>query len=373
MTYIVRISLVALVTAALTACSSSSDPPPEVQNTGGGGMGGSSGVGGTGGDTTGGGTGGTGGESACKNLGGPYTKLSGSCSNPNYQYPPVLCVRQNGCNATVYGTGQLQLEGSISGETGTFTTEKPIHETCVAQKQPDGSATIHCEATSVGITCDGVSQPVAVKDSTETCCNVKMQDCTDATQRCQIVSVGDNLHTTACIPVTGSKQKGETCERITDDDSGIGRDNCAKGLFCASWGVIGDGRVCSPLCDASSDCGTDERCFSTGAAPRGGACATICDPFASPSTCPNGSACHDVRAAMDLLGDVPMTLCSAVGSAVEGESCQSTSNCTAGTRCASGICRTLCDKDHPCNNGKTCKPLFSKAMPPLKVSFGMCE
>lgn len=308
------------------------------------------------------------GDADCRDLSGAYISMGGSCSEPSFRFPEAICVRQRACTATIFGTDMVRLDGTIVGAKGTFTTETPVPQSCTAEQQADGSASIRCDAASVGISCDGTDKPQALEGVTESCCDVMNQDCADPALRCQPIRLTDKYLATGCIAVTGGKKLGESCERTA-----VGLDECAKGLFCARWGVVGAGRVCRALCDSESACGAGEVCADLGSVPRAGVCVTPCAPFVSPSTCPNGGACHDLQAAMDPLGAVPMTFCAATGAGVEGASCTATTDCADGTRCMSGACRALCDQDHPCSSGKSCTPFFFRALAPLDASFGWCE
>src|SRR5690606_34613441 len=141
----------------------------------------------------------------------------------------------------------------------------------------------------------------------------------------------------------------ESCTRRQRGD-----DDCAAGGFCTPLGLgsIEEGpMVCRPLCIESDEC--DERCL---ALERGnfGLCVSECSIFADDC---DGDQIR-CAAGADVSGAY-FGYCARYGDGDDGEDCESDADCNAAAICqqSDGICRAMCDAEHPCDGELRCIPL----------------
>lgn len=219
---------------------------------------------------------------------------------------------------------------------------------------------------------DGRSLPFAC-GTTESCekrcadgCDTVTQDCTDPTSpKCTLLVVDEALET-ECVPRTGSLGALAVCMRNAEDDTGVGRDDCAPGLFCLGLGVAGTGRVCRSFCRGDAQCARGLRCvpFSE-RTPPDGLCAQACEFFST--TCGAGLTCG-FSSSND--GASFFGACRKRGTLGQGAACEADEDCGADSVCMVRgdrlQCRPLCDPAHPCPGGTPC------TMSPVLPSLGYC-
>lgn len=192
-------------------------------------------------------------------------------------------------------------------------------------------------------------------------CGLGGPDCI-AGDKCNLTINGIGRWIGQCFPRAAAPvPKGASCLRPGDTP---GEDDCAEGLWCATWGVAEADppqRRCHTLCTADADCGTDERCAQPHpTSHRIGVCLEICDPFGD--DCAAGLACRYWKTGFE--DGAPISACHWAGNAPAGADC----NVDAATDCMPGLscvispidgaagCRAWCDADHPCGNGLACIP-----------------
>jgi len=194
-------------------------------------------------------------------------------------------------------------------------------------------------------------------------CNFTTPGCPSCAPKCSVVESG-NEYATACVPVSGTRSVGETCER-----EALGRDDCAPGNLCSSVALAGDAtstRVCRKLCTQAAQCTAPERCyqFSLNQPQVYGMCVPPCQPL--DSDCGPGRHCIFVRDAAEIV----FAMCDSHGDLAEGALCNAPQECSKGMACAlQNGCRVYCDPAHPCADAsRVCTPLNFAEFPGL----GLC-
>jgi len=199
-------------------------------------------------------------------------------------------------------------------------------------------------------------------------CDAVKQDCTDpANPKCSFVTSGADT-VARCVPRTGSGALGQACTRVAQDASGVGRDDCASGLFCSGLSLA-SGRVCRTLCSKTADCGAGQGCLelTTKARPAGGMCFASCTLFGA---CGGGGQSCTPAFGTDV---ATTTYCRASGTGTLGTVCTRNEDCVANSWCfadSSGqqlTCHAVCDASHACPSPKTCYPAA-----PLANGGGIC-
>jgi hypothetical protein len=190
-----------------------------------------------------------------------------------------------------------------------------------------------------------------------------------------------NVDAAKCVPIIGTKQRGEVCTRYAEND------DCDEGLFCMPETTPGDTGpgVCMEFCLHADD--HADMCPDGFFCPAAGdtvlyLCYQKCHPLLQ--DCPHDWACYYYR------HDV--FLCSlAAGAGNDGDECGGGWNCVPGLDCVPaedlwgcednyGCCTPLCDLDagdpHAlCDiaNGEACQPWYEPgAAPPGLQNVGYC-
>ncbi len=193
--------------------------------------------------------------------------------------------------------------------------------------------------------------------------------CDAATQQCVLV------------PGTGSGAcVDNTVQKLPNDANCAANGDCQSGLCMKQAGAqVGQ---CKQKCTSSSQCANGLSCVaqaggysaclpSAAKSATGSACTdgtectkalclgdgsqNFCSDYCtvgSASTCPCGMVCSDVGGVGQVC--IPGKKVQCVAS---GGSCSDSSECVAGTGCASGLCNTACtvgDPANPCGPGQTC-------------------
>lgn len=174
-------------------------------------------------------------------------------------------------------------------------------------------------------------------------CDPGQQDCPEGEKCTSYVATpgGETVDSTKCVPIIGQAVAGESCERMTDNDT------CALGFFCMTdtSGHTGMG-FCLEYCEPGGPpCEYGGECFAfnDGALP---VCEVTCDPLLQ--DCPRGQGCY--AAFEDFVCAQPGV--SEGGSGQDGDECATIQGCapglicrggTAGCTTESGCCTPICD------------------------------
>lgn len=302
----------------------------------------------------------------CTDLTGAFTIL-GQCSPSGGRPFSIATVTQTGCRASV-ATEAGVVQGTVSGDTVSFTvTAQSITFACALTKR-DGIITTQCDATSRNLRCALTGTPVSFPGATRYGCDVHAQDCGE-TARCTAIS-NDTMNSfllTACVP-DGAIVEGDSCVRTAGR---VGAEDCARGLFCANTGnATLDTRTCQRLCRLASDCNAGETCILLSRAPQSGVCTRSCELFGT--DCRMGTCrTDDGFAGTDPTSSQLTTVasCQLVGPIQLGERCVVQYHCAANLACRDGFCRRACDRTHACPAGQTCS-LYTDASNPM--GYGTC-
>lgn len=196
-------------------------------------------------------------------------------------------------------------------------------------------------------------------DATTTAsCDPVAQDCPDEA-KCSFVDPEGDGFDRACVAEQGAGAAGEPCTRAAAGDPGLGRDDCAPGLFCTYIGVpppsAGGTRLCRPVCDEATPCPDGLTCARLAEAPAQGMCGPACAPFAG--TCADGMTCADPWTGLD---GAQFLTCRMPGVTPTGGACGHSEDCPADHVCAgfpgAEQCLALCDDAHPCAAGTCVRP-----------------
>lgn len=180
-----------------------------------------------------------------------------------------------------------------------------------------------------------------------------------------------------CVPIDPDpKEAGEPC---VAEEGVTGIDDCDAGLFC--WHPYDDlAGYCVEFCTGSyrfPQCPDNKTCF-IGAAGTWDLCRPLCDPL-DPDACAPGESC------ILRYGDAFICMWTAFDGA-DGEPCDVSQQCSAGTFCADATtlancpwdrcCTSYCDLDAPntCPQkdlGAECVPYFDPPLPG-KETLGFC-
>lgn len=192
-------------------------------------------------------------------------------------------------------------------------------------------------------------------------CDPRTQDCADPLQKCTITGYEENTGApiTTCLKPTGMRGEGADCTRKSDDLSGIGRDDCAPGLFCSALGALAASgpqhHRCRRYCGSDDTCPGNTRCINISEPHLYGVCIPTCEPFAP---CPDNLDC--ANALPDIDGLSAALVCRVPGPKTTGMECQSDLDCASNLLCNILInprrCIPLCDTNHPCTEG-TCSEI----------------
>ncbi len=191
-------------------------------------------------------------------------------------------------------------------------------------------------------------------------CSTLQQDCPGPNQKCNFVIVKQE-YTEACVDLIGNKGLSEACMRTAPGDEGDGHDNCQKGFYCSDYGTyrpLSPERHCRKFCSKNSDCAPKQACFDI--TETVGLCAPTCTPF--------GSDCAGDLNCSDWAGDVNSKvtyLCRQPGLGKPGEECPD-DGCIQDAICllegnGMSYCYKLCNAQHPCPRGTTCKAVLGDA------------
>lgn len=209
----------------------------------------------------------------------------------------------------------------------------------------------------------------------QTSCDTVVQDCMDpAMPKCTIIYVGMTL-TVSCVAQTGTVGRDMTCTRAAQGNSGVGRDDCDKGLFCSGLtfplDAMGNAtmRACREFCRNDTTCEAGERCYALGGnlMPPNGLCLKSCALFGA--DCMSGTTCS--ISSLNATQNEFAGLCRPIGTEPAGAACESSNDCQANMQClfdmmGNGTCGRLCDNNNPCAMG-TCNPV-----PGLPNGGGFC-
>lgn len=207
----------------------------------------------------------------------------------------------------------------------------------------------------------------------ETCSTV-VQDCMNPLKpKCTIVFEGVEIDT-ECVAQAGTVGRDQSCTRTNPGNPGVGRDDCAMGLFCSGMGFPQDMsgaatmRACREFCYEGSTCAAGEACAALdNLTPQNGLCMKTCALFGA--DCAAGTSCS----ISSLTGEeMYVGLCRSTGTAAAGAACESSTDCQANLQClfgdhGSGACGSLCDEAHPCSAGSC------MAIPGLPAAGGFCQ
>ncbi len=222
-----------------------------------------------------------------------------------------------------------------------------------ARSDAEQDAEVDADATEDAASCEGM--PMVA----ETACSVLEQDCDDECRpKCTLGPQDDGSYGTVCAAVLGDGAPGDRCARTP---RGSPVDDCAAGNLCTFVASSSIGQ-CRKLCEASTQCGSDEFCAlatALNAMPRVGICTPRCDPTAP--ECPSGSACgrfNTVEAGAS-------TSCAEQfegGTVMEGASCAGGMTCMEGLVCigtsgGGSVCARPCDEMHACPDERACNDL----------------
>jgi hypothetical protein len=180
-------------------------------------------------------------------------------------------------------------------------------------------------------------------------CDVVLQDCVDpGTPKCSVIDLGTTTPSPVprCVPLSGSLGDDQPCTR-----SAFGRDDCARGFLCGSFGRATGDRHCRRLCHHDGDCTSPARCALL--ENNDGVCVKPCTVFGT--DCPSGLNCADIYDDVDSTQQTPDAFgaCRSIG--VSTTACNFNSDCAADLACTVGItgnvCTPLCDSTHACTTG----------------------
>jgi len=213
-------------------------------------------------------------------------------------------------------------------------------------------------------------------------CDIATQDCTGADQKCTVALDDQNMTMpwSSVCRTAGTVALGEKCIREAEGAPGVGRDDCAKTLYCTAFGTLSgdvspDSRRCRLFCRGGAACGAEEFCrpLTTNTAPIDGICIPKCTPITG-TECTDGSWCVPISDYdMATVGE-----CNKPGTATAGQPCSSEDmiECAANHICIvkmadpdNPVCAALCDAagNLPCTAGLECQGL--NGFPP---DFGVC-
>ncbi len=222
-------------------------------------------------------------------------------------------------------------------------------------------------------------------------CDPLAQNCTAATDKCSLDLTQSATAATwgeSCRPQTGMVAAGAMCARSMEGAPGVGKDNCAKGLYCTAIGnfaadTSAAARVCRTFCRSNSQCtvGTHPACFQLTAMrnPDTGFCVDSCNILADDGICTGGTWCEPSRS----MEGQALGLCSTAGTAAVGETCggMPVVDCQKGSVCITtnstmmSACAAWCDivadptmAKFPCPANFTCKAFGNGP-----TDFGICS
>ncbi|MBV1862335.1 MAG: hypothetical protein KUG77_28200 [Nannocystaceae bacterium] len=204
-------------------------------------------------------------------------------------------------------------------------------------------------------------------------CDPATQDCPRGQKCTSYVATpgGNTVDATRCVEVIGDAQWGESCERMTDNDT------CAAGFFCMTdvSGNTGEGR-CLEYCEINQPCEFGGECFAfnDGALP---VCEVTCDPLAP--ACPDNQGCY--AAFNSFVCAIPGA---PDGQGADGDPCNTIQSCNPGLVCRTGTagcaaeaacCSPFCDMsegDTGCPEaGESCIQALDEPPPGLE-DVGYC-
>ena len=163
----------------------------------------------------------------------------------------------------------------------------------------------------------------------------------------------------SCVPV-GGKPAGAECAN-----------DCLAAHVCVNNGT-GAPQMCHRYCLGDGDCiGDGSRCILELAGVPESLCTKDCDPLLQTGCVAAGTKC-DIGTSTS-----GFTQCTGVGAGVQGDLCDTTSDCTAGLTCTSvnagpNTCYTVCDVDNPtCPAQTACSP-FNPSVTIGDTEYGIC-
>ncbi len=203
-----------------------------------------------------------------------------------------------------------------------------------------------------------------------TACELFSQTCPENEKCVPYAMGGGSWDALKCVPITGDKAPGETCE-LTSIESGI--DDCDGTSYC--WDDS-----CREMCTGSANdpqCPPQTECMINGSSIIA-LCLPTCDPLLQ--NCAEGQGCVWSGTEFDCLesqGSIPVgETCEFLASCVTGGLCIDNEwlpGCE-GDYCCSLYCALdapdICDSVHP---GTACLPFFEEgAAPPDLENTGFC-
>jgi hypothetical protein len=212
----------------------------------------------------------------------------------------------------------------------------PASHTCV-----QCAAASQCQDPAVPA-CD-LSSHSCVECLTDVQCKGDLSVCDVGAHACVgCLTTSDCGEKSTCVDKSCCKQQctGKSCG---PDGCGGQCGTCGSGGKCSKTGK------CSP-CMTDLDCGNTQVCYT--AKDKKTTCFNECDVFSVPSNCGSDQACNNVG--YDFAYHI-FVQCGAAGTVQAYESCNSITDCEAGTMCLQpGYCAPFCDTDHPCKAGHAC-------------------
>jgi hypothetical protein len=300
---------------------------------------------------------------SCDDFTGAYRVETGSdpCFDETAFDYGILCVAQNGCTATIFGSHG---DATATVEAGVLSFD--VGELrCTAERAGELVA-VECFDTALETTCGLNVEPAP---EVEGACCTSDAECTE-TGRCAPITLpaGSPLPVTNACVFDADRELGDPCSTGFD-----GADNCAAGLTCTQGRYHEDRIVCRVLCDGSEDCAENETCvWYALSIPKTGYCFPSCELYGDDcgtDTCDGAVGLGEGGALVDALA------CRAIGVRDSGEVCEGIRQCPADHTCARASdgmsrCLPICGPDDPCTTeGDRCLLAALTDMP----SYGACS
>ena len=206
----------------------------------------------------------------------------------------------------------------------------------------------------------------AIDTPTVTSCTLVPQSgCSGSTPACDVHDDG----MTFCRGVTSMGTSNNHCAADTE---------CKTGYSCIDDGVTGHQSWCARFCTQDSGClGTGSRCVNDLTNGNGdpigvSVCSNACDPVAQ-TGCPTGMGCQPYLHSAGNFTD-----CVYMGNKLDGQVCNSTTECSPGSVCVGNAtngykCAEVCATNgtNTCASGMTCEG-FGTSLTIGTTIYGYC-